>query len=240
MLCWDSDMPDEVARAYAIWNSVAAGNVSETARLLDMRRPTVQEWSQRYRWKERQAEQRQDDRDRTIANAWARMTTLVDKALTTVDAALDARLGPDGKPQPGDPTSTAVRSAFNTLATFGITPQRAATLTVQSAPPVAISDAELDAILASGNTAALLALASGKPLPPSADAVPSSAAPPHPLPPPRDFTASRPGGRAGSGPHPSVTKHSELADSGEDAAIDAEFRDVGGFDADTAQESEPD
>jgi hypothetical protein len=49
MLCWDTDMPDDVARAYAVWDGPAAGNVSATARLLGMRRPTVQDWSTRYR-----------------------------------------------------------------------------------------------------------------------------------------------------------------------------------------------
>jgi len=53
MVCWDSGMPDDIARAYAIWSTVAVRNVSETARLLDMRRSTVQDWSKRYRCRER-------------------------------------------------------------------------------------------------------------------------------------------------------------------------------------------
>ena len=133
MLCWDADMPDDVARAYAIWDGPAAGNVSETARLLGKRRPTVQDWSQRYRWQERRAQQRAEDRDRTIADAYARMVGLVDGALETVEAAIASRLGADGKPEPGTPTPVALRAAFTTLGVFRIAPAKAVDHTVTRA-----------------------------------------------------------------------------------------------------------
>jgi hypothetical protein len=179
MLCWDSDMPDDVARAYAIWDSVAAGNVSETARLLEMRRPTVQDWSQRYRWKERQANQRAEDRDRTISHAWARMAADLPNAVETVLAARTSVYDESGKPTPGTPTPMALKAALAHLAMFGITPLRTinATLTTATSTPT-YTDDELDAM----SVDELIALSLGKPLPPT-------------LPPPQDFTSTQPGGR---------------------------------------------
>jgi len=188
MLCWDSDMPDEVARAYAIWDSVAAGNVSETARLLDMRRPTVQDWSQRYRWKERQANQRAEDRDRTISHAWAKMAADLPNAIETVLAARASVYDKTGKPGPGTPTSIALKAAALELAVFGIAPVRTSAIAIATSDiGKRTSPAELDALLAAthdGNDdalASLLALAAGQ------------LAPRSPL--PQDFTSTQPGGR---------------------------------------------
>ena len=184
MLCWDSDMPDDVARAYGVWDSVAAGNVSETARLLGMRRPTVQDWSQRYRWRERQANQRAEDRDRTISYAYARMVEALSDAVDTVVAAVATRLDENGKPPPGSPTSIAVRSAFHILAVFGIAPIRSSNVQVTASPSLqpSYTDDELDAM----SLDELIALSQGRPLLKRS--------------PPQDFMTTQPGGRGVSDP----------------------------------------
>jgi hypothetical protein len=203
MLCWDADMPDDVARAYAVWDGPAAGNVSETARLLSMRRPTVQDWSQRYRWRERREQQRAEDRDRTIADAYARMVGLVAGALDTVEAAIASRVGADGKPAPGSPTPIALRGAFGVLSRFGIAEVKAVDHTIRPQPAaLPYTRADIRALLASGDTATMLALLSGRgwPVPdPASDAT----APPGLSPPPPDFRSGQPGGRVVPGPaHP--------------------------------------
>lgn len=225
MGCWESDMPEEVAQAYAVWSTVATRNVSETARVLGMRRPTVQEWSQKYRWRERLANEDAADRDRTIAHAWARMTGLVLGAVSTVEAAIAARHDAAGKPPPGSPTPTALKAAFGTLATFGITPQRATTLTLQPAPALpAVTDAELEALLAAGDTATLIALAAGKPPPPlpAASGIAAHDAP-YPRPPSQDFSTGQPDGRVGRGPT-SSEKEGAIPEA---SVVDAAFRAAG-------------
>jgi hypothetical protein len=181
MLCWTDELPDDVARAYAVWDGPAAGNVSETARLLSMRRPTVQDWSQRYRWRERREQLRAEDRDRTIADAYARMVGLVAGALDTVEAAIASRVGADGKPAPGSPTPIALRGAFGVLSRFGIAEVKAVDHTIRDQPAaLPYTRDDIRALLASGDTATMLALLSGRLVP---------------LPPPPDFTGGQPGGR---------------------------------------------
>jgi hypothetical protein len=171
-------MPEDAAKAYAVWDSVAAGNVSETARLLGMRRPTVQDWSQRYRWRERQANQRAEDRDRTISLAYGRMVEQMSTAVDTIVAAVSTRLDENGKPPPGSPTIIAVRSAFHILAVFGIAPVRNTNVRLTTSPKLQSSytDDELDAM----SLDELIALSQGRPLPKL---------------PPQDFTSTQPGGR---------------------------------------------
>jgi hypothetical protein len=178
MICWDEDLPENVAQAYAIWDSVAKGNVSETARLLGARRPTIQEWSQRYRWKERQAEQRQEDRDRTIANAWATLAAEVDASVDVVLKARSAVYGPDGKPKPGDPTPTALKAAVQHLGILGVSVQRTVSVDVTHSAPSAVTHAELQALIDAGDTDTLLALAMGR-TPPALQATAAAAEPEH-------------------------------------------------------------
>jgi hypothetical protein len=71
---------------------------------------------------------------------------------------------------------------------FGYSPQRSISVVVSHTLSASVSDAELDALLAAGDTATLLALASGKPTPQDA------------LPLPPDFTSGQAGGRAGPEP----------------------------------------
>ena len=71
---------------------------------------------------------------------------------------------------------------------FGYSPQRSIRVDVSHTLSASVSDAELDALLDAGDTATLLALASGKPTPQDA------------LPLPPDFTSGQAGGSGASFP----------------------------------------
>lgn len=232
-------MPPDVAAAYVTWLGEGERSPTKTARLLGIPKPRVANWVHRHRWKELAAAEDSESRDAAIATAYSRLAALAGKALATIEASIDARLDAQGKPPPGSPTTTAVRSAFNTLAVFGIVPQRAATLTVQHAAPLPVSDAELDALLAAGDMPALLALAAGEPLPPRVRAAVAAATPPPQTPsPPQDFTSGQPGGRGGRDPSSPITEPSATPpDEGDVSLVDDAFADVyAGFAAVAARE----
>jgi hypothetical protein len=86
------------------------------------------------------------------------------------------------------PAPVAVRAASAGLQTLGVSPVKAVALAFQTTPTLDVSDAELEHYRLTGNITALIALASGRP-------VPEATLPPagHPLLP--DFTSSQPGGR---------------------------------------------
>jgi hypothetical protein len=208
-------MPTAVLDLFELYLDGGQRNVSEVARLRGVPRSTVQKYSEVYRWLEHAAALDADTARAAITVARARDATLLASAHDTYAAALASRIGPDGKPEPGTPTVVALRAADRVYARHGLGPVHHATLTIHTAPPAAYSDAELDAMLARGDMASLLALAAGKAVP-GGDA-PLAATPPG------DFTSGQPGGRGVPEPHPPVPRP---ADFGE-AVVDAVFRDVG-------------
>ena len=150
--------------AFAYWLHEGQQSNVVTARDLNIPKGTIDSWAQRYRWRERA---RAEDRE-AFGNivAWGRrkIAAQIVKAVAVNEAALDATYGPDGKPLEGAPTPTALKAADQTLARFGITPTRHTILDVhhqgESATP-----AQIQAIIASRDTSALLALLQGEPPP---------------------------------------------------------------------------
>lgn len=199
MLAIHESMPPDIAKVYDVWRYGAGRNLAETARQCGMPLSTVHAWSQRYRWREQVAELDIEDRRDAIGHGWARLVRSLSDDIAVVERAIKSVYGPDGKPKPGDPTPTAAKTALAKLAMFGMAPTRTVTLDVTHTLSAGVTDAELDALLAAGDTASLLALASGKPLP-------NASTPPEPPRPP-DFTSDQLGGRAGPGPTSTEAAH---------------------------------
>lgn len=193
----DADLPEI---AYACWLGAGGRHVADVARLLDLPRTTVQSWHDRYRWRERADS---DDRELVASvtgDAWRKLALGLPRSIQRFLDGIgwqDAALNPDcddpecytddDGPALPPPDKDETKRILAHLAMFGITPQR--TLTLRAAPSVAarVSDADLDAL----DTAALIALAMGQPLPA--------------LPPPGDFPSGQPGGRVVPGPTPPVS-----------------------------------
>jgi hypothetical protein len=193
-------MPPEVQSAYEVWRFAARRNQSETARLCDIPRSTVQLWYERYRWREVAAEEDSAGSRDALAAARAHAIAELHLCDQVRHAALVSRIGDDGKPTPGTPTSGAIKMALGIYDRFGFSPQRHVNVEIAERSAIAgVSDAELDALIAAGDMDTLLALASGKPLPTSV-----------PTPPlPRDFPSTQPGGREVSDP-PSPRDHDQV------------------------------
>lgn len=150
-------MPDAAAEGFRLWATVAGRNAAEVARMLGIPYPTVAGWSQRYRWPDRAAAEDVAERDAMIAGARARLARLLPRSL---DVLADALGG-------GEVSRHAVAAAFGVLDRHGISPVRLGSLDVthRAAAPAPVTDAEIDALIASGDIGALLALASGRPAP---------------------------------------------------------------------------
>ena len=190
--------PEDAETAYAVWLGVARRNVAETARRLNLNANTVQSWAHRYRWKERAATEDREYTADMVGWAWRELAGMIPYALAikrssmmmpvdvdTGDTANTCGEGP--APLPFDKDRD--KSADRLLATFGMAPQRHIVLSPGPAVSTSVSDAALDALAASDDSAdldILLALASGR----SVDLpVPGE----DPL--PGDFTSAQPGGR---------------------------------------------
>jgi hypothetical protein len=153
-------------------------------------------------------------------------------ALDVFDAALLSRYGEDGKPEAGSPTIVALKAAERTLGDHGMNPKRELILNLTHRPASAVSDADLDRLLAEGNIDALLALNAGAdprtildahvvaydntPTMPASSTHPHLSTHPEPavgLPPshptPPDFANGQSVGRAGSEPLSPLTIQSE-------------------------------
>ncbi len=192
-----ADMPPEVLAAFELYLHDGRRNASEVARLCGTPRPTVQRWSERYGWRDRAADIDRDHTDAAITDARARHARRLGEADTVIGLALRARIGPDGTPYSTDdsgkhvdaPAPMATRAALAVYANHGIKPPQHVTLDVRQPAALPYTAAELNAMLAaalaSGDTATLLALQSGR--------LPTA-------PPPTDFASDQPGGRAVPGP----------------------------------------
>jgi hypothetical protein len=191
-----ADMPPDVLTAFELYLDGARRNVSETARLCGNPRPTVQRWSERYRWRERAADIDRDQTDAALADARARHARRLTEADAVIGLALRARIGPDGTPYSTDdagkrvdaPAPMATRTALAVLANHGIKPPQHATLDVQHSVSASLGDIDLTALTLDQK----IALAVGRPLPPR----PTPALPP----PPPDFMSGQAGGRGGPEP----------------------------------------
>jgi hypothetical protein len=184
-------MPDEVQSAYEVWHLAARRNQSETARLCGIPRSTEQLWHERYRWREVAAEEDAAGSRDAVAAARAHAIAELHLCDQVRHDALLSRIGEDGKPTPGTPTMQAIKTMFGIYDRFGYSPQRSVSVDVSHTLTPSVTDAELDALLAAGDTAGLVALMLGKPA--------AQTTPPEPPPPP-DFASDQLGGWAGPGP----------------------------------------
>lgn len=158
-------MPDDAERGYALWVGPAGRNASEVARMLGIPRTTVHSWASRYRWQDRVTAEDRDERDTLIAAAYARMARSLPRAVGVLESAI---AGEDvGKP--------ALSAAFGILDRYGLSPVQRGTLdvTARAVSSSPVTDAELDRLVAAGDVASLLALATGRPVP-SATAQPAA------------------------------------------------------------------
>lgn len=185
--------PEDAETAYALWLGVCRRNVAATARRMGLNPHTVQSWSQRYRWRERA---HTEDREYTadmVGWAWRELAAMIPYAVRIKRQSMlmpcegEACNSEGEAPAPLPFDKDRDKSADGVLARFGMSPQKTINLSL-SAPvaPASVSDDELDALLAAGDVDALLALASGKPLP-----LPGGVETVLP----GDFTSGQPGGR---------------------------------------------
>jgi hypothetical protein len=167
------EMPPQVEEAYRIWLDPAGRNVYEVARVLGGRRQTYQDWSVKWRWRERAEVEDLEGRDRAVRMAYHKLQEAAASFTETTILAARCRVDANGVHYAIDntgkrvdcPSPVATKAAATGLATLGISPVKAMAIQVSAQGVVGVTDDELDAMLASGDTAGLLALASGK-LPP--------------------------------------------------------------------------
>lgn len=194
--------PEDAETAYALWLGVCRRNVAATARRMGLNPHTVQSWSQRYRWRERA---HTEDREYTadmVGWAWRELAAMIPYAVRIKRQSMLMPCEGDACNSEGEAPALLPfdkdrdKSADRVLATFGMAPQKAITVSLAApAAAAAVSDDELDALLAAGDVDALLALASGKPLP-----LPGGVETVLP----GDFTGGQPGGRVVPEPSPPV------------------------------------
>ena len=161
MLCWDSEMPDNVARAYAIWDSVAAGNVFRNGAV------TADAPSHRAGLESAlplEGTPGPPTRGRPRPYNLARLGEDggdLPNAIETVLAARASVYDETGKPTPGTPTSIALKAASLELAVFGIAPVRASAIAIGTTDiGHRASPAELDALIAASRAGSEDALTS--------------------------------------------------------------------------------
>lgn len=199
------EMPLNVAEALERYLDV--GNVAAVARELGLPRITVQKWSER--WQFRAIAQELDDAATRDALAYGRRkwAQSIPAAVDTIAQASTDRFGDDGKPSPGAVTPTALKAAITLVHGSGALASR-----LTSSPADAIGAAAFDRVaqlLAAGDTAALLALATGQTAPDAGARIPGQGVLPG------DFASDQPGGRVVPG-----------TSYGETSALDADGSDV--------------
>lgn len=189
-----ADMPLNVQEALEAY--LDCGNVSAVARSLGLPRITVQKWSERYQFRAI-AEQFDADTVRdTLAHTRRRWALAIPAAVDTIIAASSDRIGNDGKPEPGSVTNAGLRASLALVDRSGAL---ASLFAVDALPASSAAVASFDriaALLAAGDTAALLALATGQDAAIADAAIPSGGAAPG------DFVSANPGGRVVPGSYP--------------------------------------
>lgn len=192
--------PDHAETAYALWLGDARRDVSEVARRLGVPRTTAQSWCDRYRWRERAATDDRQLAESMAGLAWRTVFELMPDTLLAWRGAVNGTGYTDSHgtahPRP-DPEQRKVLE--RNLGFIGVVVTKRLAVQVDAAPSLPIDDATIDALIASGDVAALRALGRGEA--PLAGAVPP------------DFASDQPGGRGvPEAPRPDT--------------IDADFRDV--------------
>lgn len=215
--------PDAADAAYSLWLGVARRNAHEVARRLGIPRDTVQSWHDRYRWRDRAATDDRVRAERSTAVAWSIIAdTVIDAALVTRAATLGTGYTATDGSVHSRPDQEQRRSAQGTLAYAGIVATRRLAVAMDRPLSPRIDDATLDALVASGDRAALRALSRGAPLPAA---------------PPPDFASDQPGGRGVPGSPFAVSAETESpqpkpqqpeSDPDWGAAVDAVYRDLDG------------
>lgn len=212
---------------YQRWRTDCQRDYAQLAQHCDIPHYDLRALGARYAWSERaHDDDARDMRDR-IEGTIVLISSGLPIAGATIKRALVATTSEFGRPEVGSPAITAIKSSWELLRTFGISPAKVHTLLLGSeSQSSGVEPATIAAWLADGNVAALLAAAQGRTLPthahPAGEGVPS------------DFLSTHAEGRAGLGtlnpiPQRSVKRKSgPLSPEEWDAAnaIDAEIVEV--------------
>jgi hypothetical protein len=139
----ETEMPGRVEAAYRLWLDAAGRNIHEAARILGARRQTLQEWSTRYRWKDRAELEDVEGRDRAVRLAYHRLQQAAASFVDTTILASRCRVVATGL-YSGEhyalddqgfrvdcPTPVAVRAAAAGLQALGLSPATAVALAVE-------------------------------------------------------------------------------------------------------------
>lgn len=183
---------------YEVWRNTPGRDLASAARILSMPESTIRTLHREQDW---QARARDDDAADIASIADAAIVTLshmVPTALETIGVVFTARFDASGKPS-HTVTPIAARMAWELLRLFGINPARVSALMIQAdtnAPSV--TAALLADLIASGDTASLLALAQGRDAPARHNPATGEA--------PTDFLSTYAAGREGLARYPSVTQ----------------------------------